>query len=352
VRPAPPSRPVVAVLTDGGPGGPELGGVTDTAVIRYAADLAALRAALRDAHALFVWNFRTSILRDAWADARDLRWIHVAAAGVDTVLFPELVESDVIVTNSRGVFDQAIGEYVLGLMLAFEKDLPGTIARQRRRAWEHRETGMLGGRTAVVVGAGGIGRAIGRLAHAVGMRVIGVARTARPRDPDLGTVVPASELASVVGDADYLVIATPLTPETHGMIGASVFARMKPGARLINVGRGAIVDEGALLGALRAGRIAGAALDVFAREPLPPDDPLWDAPGVIVSPHMSGDFAGSLEGLAALFRANFARWRRGAPLLNVVDKRRGYVPGLSGEAEPARRAAPPGRGRAEDPGRS
>jgi len=353
VNAAPPSRPVVAVLADARLGGPELGSVADTAVIRYAGDVVALRTALRDAHVLFVWDFRTSMLREAWAGARDLRWIHVAAVGVDTVLFPELVESDVIVTNSRGVFDQAIGEYVLGLMLAFEKDLPGTIVRQHRHAWEHRETGMLGRRTAVVVGAGGIGRAIGRLAHAVGMRVIGVARTARPLDPDLGTIVPAAELASVLGDADYLVIATPLTPETRGLIGADVFARMKPSARLINVGRGPIVDEGALLEAVRAERIAGAALDVFAREPLPPDHPLWDVPGVIVSPHMSGDFVGSLEALAALFRDNFARWRQGAPLLNVVDKRRGYVPGRAAEeAEPARRASPRRRDRAGDPGRS
>ncbi|HLJ59418.1 MAG TPA: D-2-hydroxyacid dehydrogenase [bacterium] len=323
-------RPVVAVLVRRGQRPPGLEPVEEAAVVRYAASLEELRDALAGADAALVWNFQSSILRDAWAHARHLRWIHVAAAGVDTVLFPELASSGVTLTNSRGVFDHAMGEYVLGLLLMFAKDSAATIGLQRRHAWQFRETEMLRGQTALVVGAGGIGRAIGRLARCVGMRVIGAARTARASDPDLGRIVGARDLGAVLPEADYVVVAVPLTPETKGLFGEAAFARMKPTARLINVGRGPIVDEDALLAALLAKRIAGAALDVFREEPLPTDHPFWDMSGVIVSPHMSGDFAGSQDALAELFCENFARWRGGDPLLNVVDKRRGYVPADAG----------------------
>lgn len=336
MTPGAPQRPVVAVLV--GAHGQRPAGlepVAEAAVVRYAASLQELRDALDGAHAALVWNFQSSMLRDAWARARHLRWVHVAGAGVDTVLFPELASSGVTLTNSRGVFDDAIGEYVLGLMLSFVKDLAATIDLQRRHAWQFRETAMLRGQTVLVVGAGGIGRAIARLARCVGMRVIGAARTARSSDPDLGRIVAARDLEAVLAEADYVVVAAPLTSETKGMFGAAAFARMKPTARLINVGRGPIVDEDALLAALRSKRIAGAALDVFTDEPLPADHPFWDLPGVIVSPHMSGDFAGCQAALAELFRENFARWRRGESLLNVVDKRRGYVPTRAGARDDA-----------------
>jgi len=318
---------VVAALVR--PDGPPLSGlepVAKVARIRYAASAPALAEALEDAEVLLILDFRSNVLREVWPRARRLRWIHVGAAGVDRVLFPELVSSPVILTNSRGVFDQAIAEYVLGLLLAYAKDFPATWDLQRRHVWQHRETEHLRGQAVLVVGAGGLGRAIGRLAGAAQMRVVGVARTARASDPDLGRVVAARDLATVLGDADYVVIAAPLTAETKGLIGAAAFARMKPTARLINVGRGPIVDEAALLEALRANRIAGAALDVFTQEPLPPDHPLWELPGVIVSPHMSGDFVGWMPALLDLFVENYLRWRRGAPLRNVVDKTLGYVP--------------------------
>jgi phosphoglycerate dehydrogenase-like enzyme len=225
-----------------------------------------------------------------------------------------------------GVFDQAIAEYVLGLILLFAKDLGRTVDLQRRHVWRHRDTENLRGRTVLVVGAGGIGRAVARLARCAGMRVLAVARTARAGDPDLGRVVAVRDLHTVLGEADYVVIAAPLTAETRRLFGEAEFARMKRTARLINVGRGAIVDEGALLAALRSKRIGGAALDVFDREPLPRDHPFWDQPGLIVSPHMSGDFIEWRSDIAALFVENFLRWHRGEPLLNVVDKMLGYVP--------------------------
>ena len=323
----PREKTIVAVLArEQGPRPPGLEPVAEVSTICYAVSVQELADALGDADVLLVWDFRSTKLRDAWPHARHLRWIHVAGVGVETVLFPELVASDVVLTNSRGVFDQALAEYVLGLMLAFAKGFPATFDLQRRHAWQHRETEQLRGQTVLVVGAGGIGRAVGRLARCAGMHVVGVAHFARPSDPDLGRVVAARDLRAILGEADYIVIAAPLTSETTGMFDAAAFDRMKPTARLINVGRGPIVDEDALLTALRAKRIAGAALDVFSDEPLPTDHPFWDLPGVIVSPHMAGDFTGWMTALAQLFVRNFLRWRSGEPLLNVVDKRRGYVP--------------------------
>lgn len=313
-----------------------LAAVAEAAEVRYAASPDDLRAALRGAQVAFVTNFRWVKLREAWPDARDLQWIHGAGAGVDPLLFPELVRSPVVVTNSRGIFDRAMAEYVLGFMLAFAKDLPLTLDLQRRREWRHRESERLDGRTVVVVGAGSIGREIGRLLRAAGMRVLGVAR--RPRavgdpagsagSPDAAfeRVVGIDDLHAVLPDADYVVLSMPLTAETRGLFGAAALAKMKPTARLVNVGRGAVVDEAALVDALRSRRIAGAALDVFTGEPLPADHPFWDLPGVIVSPHMSGDFVGWPAAVSALFVENFRRWRAGEPLLNIVDKERGYVP--------------------------
>ena len=319
-------KPAVVVLAAArGPRPAGLDRVAREAAIHYAVSDRALARGLAEAEVLLVWDFRSAKLRDAWPAARRLRWVHVAGAGVDTVLFPELASSRVILTNSRGVFDQAIAEYVLGLMLVFAKDFATTFELQRRHVWRHRATEHLRGQTLLVVGAGGIGRTIGRLARCAGMRVSGVARTARA-DRDLGRIAAVRDLPDVVGQADYVVIATPLTPKTKGLFGAAAFRRMRPTARLINVGRGPVVDEAALLRALRSRRIAGAALDVFMQEPLPPGHPFWDAPGLIVSPHMCGDFRGWTSALSQLFVENYRRWRRGMPLLNVVDKTLGFVP--------------------------
>jgi phosphoglycerate dehydrogenase-like enzyme len=251
--------------------------------------------------------------------------VHIASAGVDRLLFPDLVEGNTIVTNSRGVFDEPIAEYVLGLVLAFAKDLHTTVRLQGERRWRHRETERITGARALVAGTGPIGRAIGRRLAAAGLRVSGAGRTARAADPDLGTVHPMERLPEALADADYVVLAAPLTADTRNMIDAAALARMKPSARLINVGRGQLVAEDDLIGALRAGRIAGAALDVFVDEPLAPSSPLWTMPNVIVSPHMSGDAAGWREELVRLFTENLDRFVHGRDLRNVVDKRLGYV---------------------------
>jgi len=328
-----PGRRPAVIVTQGRNRLPGLDAVEAAADVRYAESAAEFRDKLAGAQVLFVADFRSGMLREAWPHARDLRWIHSSGAGVDPILFPELVRSAVVLTNSRGIYDHAIAEYVLGLMLAFAKYLPRTLDLQRRHEWLYRETERLDGRTAVVVGAGSIGREIGRLLRVAGMRVLGVARRPRgggPRssssDEPFERVAGIDELHNVLPEADFVVLALPLTPETRGLFGAAAIARMKRTARLINIGRGAVVDEAALLDAAREGRIAGAALDVFAEEPLPSDHPFWDTPGVIVSPHMSGDFVGWQAAVSALFVENFRRWLAGRPLLNVVDKERGYVP--------------------------
>lgn len=319
-------RPVVVILgANSGEPPPGLEPIAESASFRFAADAQELESAIGGADVLFVWDFRSTELRDAWHRVDKLQWVHVAGAGVDAVLFPDMVESRVTLTNSRGVFDRSIAEYVLGLMLVFAKDLHRTIGLQQQKKWVHRETEMLVGRKLLVVGAGSIGRTIARLARCAGMEVDAIARTARSSDEDFRRVLSSEDLDETLPEADYVVVAAPLTAQTEGMFGAAQFERMKSSARLINVGRGPIVDESALVEALRDGQIVGAALDVFSEEPLPEDSVLWEMPQVVVSPHMSGDFVGWLEALGELFVENFRRWHRGDQLLNVVDKERGYA---------------------------
>jgi phosphoglycerate dehydrogenase-like enzyme len=297
-----------------------------TAEVRYAAP-AELPSALAGAHVLLGWDFSSRALADAWPHADRLRWVHMASAGVDTVLIDPLVDSDVVLTNSRGVFERPIAEYVLGQLLAFVKDFDRTRDLQRRHTWQHRETGTLLGKRAVVVGSGPIGREIGTLLQAVGMRVRLVGRSRREDDPDFGLVVASGDLVTAVTDADFVVGAAPLTDQTRGLFDRAVFAAMPRHARFLNVGRGPSVVEADLLTALREGELAGAALDVFAEEPLPPDHPFWDVEGLVVSPHVSADTVGWREALVDLFSDNLRRWRRGEPLRNLVDKHLGYVPG-------------------------
>jgi phosphoglycerate dehydrogenase-like enzyme len=269
---------------------------------------------------LAVYDFRTRLLHEAdLGVAVHLEWIHAASAGVDAVLAPGVLEQPIVVTNSRGVFDTGIAEYVLGLMLYFAKDLATTLALQRERRWEHRNTLMLRGQRLVIVGAGSIGKAIAKAASAIGMWVEGIAREER-EDPVFGLVHPVAELHNRLGHADFVATAAPLTQETRGMFDRRAFEAMKPGSWLINVGRGPIVVESALIDALEAGRLAGAGLDVFEEEPLPAGSPLWDMPNVVVSPHMAGDVVGWEEELGALLVDNVRRWRAGEELRNVIDK--------------------------------
>ncbi|TVT22530.1 D-2-hydroxyacid dehydrogenase [Amycolatopsis acidiphila] len=319
-----PKTPVLAVLC-GDQHPPDMKTIESVAEVRYSGE-EGLADALRGADALFVYDFLSTAVPAAWHAADKLRWVHIASAGVDPVMFPELRASDVVLTNSRGVFDDSIAEYVLGVVIAFAKDLPGSLDLQRQSRWQHRESERVGGRRALVVGTGPIGRAIARLLRAAGLKVSGMGRRAREDDPDFGTVHPSADLVRHLPEFDYVIAVAPLTEQTKGMFDATAFAAMKPVARFVNVGRGELVVTSDLVTALREGRIAGAALDVFETEPLPSDHPLWTLDGVLVSPHMSGDFVGWRNTLVEVFADNFERWHTGRPLRNVVDKQLGYVP--------------------------
>lgn len=299
--------------------------VAERAEIRYT-EADGLAAALDGADVVFAYDFLSTAIAEAWHAAGSVEWVHVAAAGVDALLSPQVRESEVVVTNSRGVFDTAIAEYVLGQVLSFAKDLPGSLRLQDEERWEHRESERVAGSRALVVGTGPIGRAIARLLRAAGMEVSGSGRRERTDDPDFGTVTDTAALPEALGRADWVVAIAPLTDSTQGMFDADAFAAMPSHARFINVGRGELVVTDDLVAALRDGGIAGAALDVVDEEPLPAGHALWSLPNVMITPHNSGDFIGWREALVTLFAENFVRWADGRPLDNVVDKSLGYVP--------------------------
>jgi phosphoglycerate dehydrogenase-like enzyme len=211
-------------------------------------------------------------------------------------------------------------------MLVFAKGLATTILHSREGTWEYRYTEPLAGRLLVIVGAGPIGTAVARKGSALGMHVEGVASTPRRAGGPFRRIAGSGDLLEVISAADYVVNALPLTNSTEDVFGERAFAAMKPSARFLNLGRGATVDEDALVAALREGRIAGAALDVFRTEPLPARSPLWGMANVIVSPHMAGDLIGWEARVVGVFLGNLERWLRGEPLQNVVDKAKGYVP--------------------------
>ncbi|MEU5207626.1 D-2-hydroxyacid dehydrogenase [Streptomyces sp. NPDC020742] len=318
------TAPTVLVLGSDPP--PKLDRLTGRARVIFT-DEASLADRLPTADALLAWDFTSGAIRDAWPEVGPRPgWVHTASAGVDQLLCPALVADDTVVTNARGVFEQPIAEYVAGLVIAMAKDFHGSWELQRQRRWQHRETLRLAGTRAVVVGSGPIGRAVGATLLALGVKVDLVGRRERPDDPQFGLVHASEALNGLLPQADWVVCAAPLTDATRGLFDKAVFGLMPPRARFLNVGRGPLVVEADLVAALRERRIAGAALDVFQHEPLTVDSPLWDVPGLLVSPHMSGDTLGWRDALAEQFQDNFDRWAAGEPLLNVVDKRLGYVP--------------------------
>ncbi|MET7692307.1 D-2-hydroxyacid dehydrogenase [Streptomyces sp. NPDC005483] len=300
---------------------PRLGRLTGRARIVHT-DENTLAERLPSADVLLVWDFTSTAVRDAWpGEGPRPRWVHTASAGVDHLMCPELVASDTRVTNARGVFDQPIAEYVAALVLTMAKDLPRTLELQREGTWRHRESQRVAGTRACVVGSGPIGRAIVSTLKALGIVTALVGR--RPRTGIHGP----DDLDRLMARADWVIAAAPLTAETHGMFDARRFGMMQPSARFINIGRGQLVVEDALVEAVSKRWIAGAALDVFDTEPLPSQSPLWQVPGLIVSPHMSGDTVGWRDELGTQFVEMYERWAAGRSLTNVVDKQRGYVPG-------------------------
>lgn len=267
---------------------------------------------------------KSTTLHKVLAAAPSLRWQHTPSAGVNHILTPIFLERDIVLTNSAGVYAIPIAEFVLAFILNHAKQLSKLQTSQAEHYWA---TGLelqeLTDATLLIIGAGSIGQAIAQRASAFGMRVWGTRRNPQPL-PEFERVVGVNEWRSLLPDADYVVIATPLTSETKGMIDAAALRSMRPSAYFINIARGAVVDEAALLTALSEGWIAGAGLDTFSTEPLPPDSPFWSLPNVFVTPHCSGFSPQVTERIIALFLDNLTRYRTGTPLRNLVDKQAGY----------------------------
>ena len=281
-------------------------------------------ADLSRADAILSWWRGRDALDPILAAAPQVRWIHANAAGLDHLVSPALAASSAIVTNSRGVYGEALGEYVIAAMLYFVKDLARLRDAQARRAWEPFEGERLAGKVLGIIGYGDIGAAIAQRATALGMQVLAYRR--RPAlsagDPNVARVV--SQLRDAVAPADFVALATPLTPETRHFFGAEQLSWMRATAVLINVGRGPAIDEPALIDALQRRAIRGAALDVFETEPLPATHPFWSMPQVLLSPHCADRVDGWLDRTMELFLANLGRFVRGEPLANIIDPRRGY----------------------------
>lgn len=271
--------------------------------------------------------FGPSGVPGAYLDAAtNLKWYQVINAGVDRLAKDGYLSRGFTVTNVSGMTAPAIAEYVIGSIVMLAKGIHHSMRAQAEHRWDFRFTPELTGRTIAIAGMGAIGRETARRARAFGMRIIASRRTVSSgdTDPDCDQLFAYSDLPALLAEADFLVLCVPLTPETHHMIGAAELQQMKPSAFLVNIARGQVIDQEALVEALGAETIAGAALDVFDPEPLPPDHPLWDLPNVIITPHISGAIEGYGHRAAEMFLENLARYTSGQPLRNVCKPDLGY----------------------------
>ena len=291
-------------------------------------DAEQLPAALAEAEIFVGWK----VPPEHFGAARRLRWMHSASAGVDDCLFPALIDSAVVLTNSTGVHAVCIPEHVLGQMLVLARNFHAALRVQQRGEWNRFEVIAFGsgvreldGSALAILGAGPIGASLARRAAALGMRVRVLRRDPTRAVDGAEAVCGADRLHELLGWADFVVLSVPLTAETRGMIGERELRAMRSDAFLINIARGEVVDEEALVRCLRAGGLAGAALDVFSQEPLPAGHPLWSLPNVVLTPHISGYTRTYFDRVLAVFEDNLDRYLRGRPLRNVVDKRLGYV---------------------------
>jgi phosphoglycerate dehydrogenase-like enzyme len=255
--------------------------------------------------------------------ARKLKWVHSWSAGPDHTLTPELARSDVPVTSSKGNGAIPLAEHAMMLMLMLDRDMPRSFRAQRERRWDRFFHGELNGRTCGIIGTGHTGTDLAIKAKAFHMRVVGLRRGVAPA-PDFDRMYRHSEMHEFLAECDFLVMTAPYTAETAGMIDAEALSAIKPGAFYVCVSRGGIVDDDALLDALRDGRIAGAGLDAHAVEPLPPSSPFYDLPGVILTPHHGAVTMSSRRRAVEIFLENLSRFQRGEPFVNLVDKSAGY----------------------------
>jgi phosphoglycerate dehydrogenase-like enzyme len=341
-----------------GPGGvPAAIALSAIVASRYSrADLAPIRAAapgarlvlvaedgsadgpLDDVEVLLRGGLAPDVLDRLLPRAPGLSWIHSASVGVERVLTPAIVSRGIVVTNGRGVFSRPIAEYVVMMMLAVSRRLPALLDLQRERTWQPLQGEEMRDRTVGIVGFGSIGRAVASYASAFGTRVVAVRRRPElgadaapdvdeeplPFAPRVDAVLPLERLAELLGQSDFVVLAMPLTVATEAIIDEAALAAVRPGAWLINVARGRLVDESALVRALREGPLGGAVLDAFRHEPLPPTSPLYDLPNVILTPHTSWSSGRVMARSIEIFAGNLRRFSRGERLHNVVDPAAGY----------------------------
>jgi phosphoglycerate dehydrogenase-like enzyme len=293
----------------------------------YIKDYAAIDREIPDAEVFIGWTMRPEQL----AAARKLRWVHSPAAAVHTLIFPELVASDVTLTNAREVHAPVVAEHVMAVLLALAKRIPDCANLQQRHMWgqqalweQQPRPREIGGDTLGIVGLGSIGREVARRAKAFGVRVIGTREHSQKPADHVDTIYGPKELPKLLAEADFVVLAAPITADTKKLIDGATLAHMKPSAYLINVGRGALVDERALTEALRSRSIAGAALDVFDKEPLPVESELWDVPNLLITPHSAGLTEKLWDRHYLLIKENLRRYLAGETLLQIVDKQKGY----------------------------
>jgi phosphoglycerate dehydrogenase-like enzyme len=291
-------------------------------------DYAGVDKQILDAEVVIGWSLRPEQVKSA----KNLRWVHSTAAAVHQLIFPELVESDIVLTNARDVHGPVVAEHVMALIYALAKRIPQAVRFQEKHVWGQNaiwesqpRPREIAGATVGLVGLGSIGRAVARHASALGMRVIASREhSQKPKPPEVQEVFAPAELNLLLAQSDFVILAAPVTPNTHHLIDAKRLAQMKPDAYLINVGRGSLVDHAALAAALRNRRIGGAALDVFDKEPLAADSPLWDLENLLITPHTAGLTEKLWERNYALIAENLRRYLAHRPLLSIVDKKKGY----------------------------
>jgi phosphoglycerate dehydrogenase-like enzyme len=288
--------------------------------------LADFEESVAEGDVILSWGAKREVMEQLLARSPKLRWIHSRSAGLDGLMFPALVESPVPLTNGRGVFSQSLGEFILAGILYFAKDIPRMLRSQKAGLWDQFDVQEIRGQTLGIIGYGDIGRAIAKRASAMEMKVLGMRR--RPElsegDANVAELFGFGEKKKMIERCDYVVSAMPLTPDTKDFVNAEDFAAMKKTAIFMNVGRGPVVDEPALIAALQSGQIRGAALDVFAVEPLPAGHPFYSMENVLMSAHCADNTAEWLYDAMRFFYQNLERFSRNEPLLNVVDKEAGY----------------------------
>ncbi|MDP9338751.1 MAG: D-2-hydroxyacid dehydrogenase [Acidobacteriota bacterium] len=276
--------------------------------------------------------FVGSVLRPPdFAAAKKLKWVHSTSAGVSQLTYPELRNSGIVLTNASGVFSVPMAEHTIGLLLALARNFPDTLRQQEKAAWSQQQLwdqpqhlSELNGNILLIVGYGSIGREVAMRAKAMGMRIWGVTRSGKGDLTHAEKIIAAADSNIALPEADYVLLCAPETPETQRLIGTEQLSRMKRGGRLINVGRGSLLDEGALIAALENGTLSGAAIDVTETEPLPPTSPLWRAPNLFITPHTSAVSDRLWYRETTLLMDLLERWFDGRELINRVDFERGY----------------------------